>query len=143
MKPQLLIKRLSDKATLPTRGSADAAGLDLYASARVMIEPNGKALVPTDIAISVPTGHYGRIAPRSGLAVKNHIGVGAGVIDSDYTGPVQVVLFNHSATEPFAVNLGDRVAQLILEQISIPEMVEVAELTPSVRGSAGFGSTGK
>lgn len=140
---ELPVKRLSERATLPTRGSEEAAGLDLYAAARVMIEPHGKALIPTDLAIAVPVGHYGRVAPRSGLAVKSHISVGAGVIDSDYRGPVQVVLFNHSPTEPFAVNLGDRVAQLILERISYPTVVEVVELAPSVRGAGGFGSTGK
>lgn len=145
MRPQvqLFVKKLSDKATLPTRGSNEAAGLDLYASAPVTVPPHGKALVPTDIAIDIPPGHYGRVAPRSGLAVKNHINVGAGVIDSDYRGHVQVVLFNHSPTEAFVVNPGDRVAQLVLEQISIPAVVEVSDLAASVRGVAGFGSTGK
>lgn len=82
MRPQvqLFVKKLSDKATLPTRGSEEAAGLDLYASAAITVPPHGKALVPTDISIDVPAGHYGRVAPRSGLAVKNHINVGAGVI---------------------------------------------------------------
>jgi len=145
MRPQvqLFVKKLSDKATLPTRGSEEAAGLDLYASASINVPPNGKALVPTDIAIDIPSGHYGRVAPRSGLAVKNHIDVGAGVIDSDYRGHVQVVIFNHSTTEIFVINKGDRIAQLILEQISIPTVVEVNDLTTSNRGASGFGSTGK
>ena len=84
----------------------------------------------------------GRIAPRSGLASKNFIDTGAGVIDADYRGPVKVLLFNHSDTD-FAVQEGDRVAQLVLERIYTPEVLEVQELEESVRGAGGFGSTGK
>ncbi len=83
MRPQvqLFVKKLNKNATLPTRGSEEAAGLDLYASQSVTIPPHSKALIPTDISIDIPSGHYGRVAPRSGLAIKNHINVGAGVID--------------------------------------------------------------
>jgi dUTP pyrophosphatase len=83
----------------------------------------------------------GRIAPRSGLAAKNFIDTGAGVIDADYRGPVKVLLFNHSDTD-FAVAEGDRVAQLVLERIYTPDVMEVQELEESVRGAGGFGSTG-
>lgn len=83
----------------------------------------------------------GRIAPRSGLAAKNFIDVGAGVIDADYRGPVKVLLFNHGETG-FEVKEGDRVAQLVLERIYTPEVEEVEELEESVRGAGGFGSTG-
>lgn len=83
----------------------------------------------------------GRIAPRSGLAAKNFIDVGAGVIDADYRGQVKVLLFNHSDAD-FVVKEGDRVAQLVLERIYTPEVVEVQELEESVRGAGGFGSTG-
>jgi dUTP pyrophosphatase len=83
----------------------------------------------------------GRIAPRSGLASKNFIDTGAGVIDADYRGPVKVLLFNHADTD-FAVKEGDRVAQLVIERIYTPEVVEVQELEASVRGAGGFGSTG-
>lgn len=83
----------------------------------------------------------GRIAPRSGLASKNFIDTGAGVIDADYRGPVKVLLFNHSDTD-FAISEGDRVAQLVLERIYTPDVVEVQELEESVRGAGGFGSTG-
>lgn len=83
----------------------------------------------------------GRIAPRSGLASKHFIDTGAGVIDADYRGQVKILLFNHSETD-FDVNEGDRVAQLVLERIYTPDVVEVAELEDSVRGAGGFGSTG-
>ncbi|OTA97909.1 hypothetical protein M434DRAFT_391519 [Hypoxylon sp. CO27-5] len=139
--PPLLIKKLSSTAKLPTRGSAFAAGYDLYASQATSIPARGKALVETDISIAVPAGTYGRVAPRSGLASKHFIDTGAGVIDADYRGPVKVLLFNHSETE-FPVAVGDRVAQLIVERIYTPEVVEVQELEESVRGAGGFGSTG-
>lgn len=140
--PPLLIKKLSSTAKLPTRGSAFAAGYDLYASQPTTIPARGKALVETDISIAVPAGTYGRIAPRSGLASKHFIDTGAGVIDADYRGPVKVLLFNHNEAD-FAVAEGDRVAQLIVERIYTPEVVEVQELEESVRGAGGFGSTGK
>jgi dUTP pyrophosphatase len=82
-KIQLFVKRLTEEATLPTRGSEEAAGLDLYSAKELTIPPLGKATVPTEISIDIPWGHYGRVAPRSGLAHKHHIGVGAGVIDSE------------------------------------------------------------
>ena len=102
----------------------------------------GKALVKTDLSIAVPEGTYGRIAPRSSLAWKNSIHVGAGVIDGDYRGTVGVVLFNLS-TQDFFVMKGDRIAQLILEKILIAEVEEVDELDITSRGSGGFGSTGQ
>ncbi|KAH9888231.1 dUTP pyrophosphatase [Xylariomycetidae sp. FL2044] len=139
--PPLLIKKLSEKAKLPTRGSAFAAGYDLYASRDTVVPARGKVLVDTDIAIAVPAGTYGRIAPRSGLASKHFIDTGAGVIDADYRGPVKVLLFNHNEAD-FPVSEGDRVAQLVVERIYTPEVLEVAELEESVRGAGGFGSTG-
>lgn len=96
----LKVKKLSEHATLPVRASSRAAGYDLFAAHPTTIAAHGKALVKTDLSLAIPTGHYGRIAPRSSLAWKNHIDVGAGVIDEDYRGPLGVVLFNHSA-EPF------------------------------------------
>jgi len=137
----LLIKKLSEKGRAPTRGSEYAAGYDIYSAHNTIIPARGKALVDTDISISVPAGTYGRIAPRSGLASKNFIDVGAGVIDADYRGQVKILLFNHSDTD-FVVGEGDRVAQLILERIYTPEVVVVKELPLSARGAAGFGSTG-
>eukprot|EP01025_Chloroclados_australasicus_P004610 TRINITY_DN1118_c1_g1_i1.p2 TRINITY_DN1118_c1_g1~~TRINITY_DN1118_c1_g1_i1.p2 ORF type:complete len:191 (+),score=24.97 TRINITY_DN1118_c1_g1_i1:70-642(+) len=137
----LQIKKLSEKAIVPTRGSKKAAGLDLYSSEGLTIPARGRALVKTDIAISLPGHTYGRIAPRSGLAVKHGIDCGAGVIDEDYTGELKVLLFNHS-DEDFIVGEGDRVAQLIVVCIEQLEPQVVVELTATDRGSAGFGSTG-
>ncbi|QRV80272.1 dUTP diphosphatase [Ceratobasidium sp. AG-Ba] len=137
----LLIKRVSEKAKLPTRGSALAAGYDLYSAEKKVIPARGKALVDTQISIAVPLGTYGRIAPRSGLASKHMIDTGAGVVDADYRGILFVLLFNH-ADQDFTVEEGDRIAQLILEKIVTPEVVEVQDLEETLRGSAGFGSTG-
>ncbi|KAG9237612.1 dUTPase-like protein [Amylocarpus encephaloides] len=139
--PALLVKKLSDKAKLPTRGSAFAAGYDIYAARDAVVPGRGKVLVDTDLSMAVPAGTYGRIAPRSGLASKHMIDTGAGVIDADYRGQVKVLLFNHGEKD-FEVKEGDRVAQLVLERIYTPEVVEVLELEESVRGTGGFGSTG-
>ncbi|GAA5893801.1 hypothetical protein JCM8208_001248 [Rhodotorula glutinis] len=136
-----LVQRLVDAAKMPARGSALAAGYDLAAAEAKVVPAQGKALISTGLAIAVPEGTYGRIAPRSGLASKHMIDTGAGVIDADYRGEVKVLLFNH-AKEDFQVNAGDRVAQLILERIVTPEPQEVASLADTERGAGGFGSTG-
>lgn len=91
--------------------------------------------------MAIPSGHYGRVAPRSGLAVKNSIDTGAGVIDEDYRGNVGVLLFNHSDVD-FQINRGDRIAQLVLEKIITPTVVEVDSLDETERNTGGFGSTG-
>ncbi|EEH42962.2 deoxyuridine 5'-triphosphate nucleotidohydrolase [Paracoccidioides brasiliensis Pb18] len=139
--PPLMVKKLVSTARAPTRGSAFAAGYDLYCAAPTVIPAKGKGLVDTGLAIAVPEGTYGRIAPRSGLASKHFIDTGAGVIDADYRGEVKVLLFNFSDAD-FTVNEGDRIAQLVLERIYNPEVLEVEELEESVRGVGGFGSTG-
>ncbi|KJA24596.1 hypothetical protein HYPSUDRAFT_53662 [Hypholoma sublateritium FD-334 SS-4] len=139
--PNLLVKRLSEKATIPTRGSALAAGYDLYSAEKKLIPAHGKALVDTQLSIAVPHGTYGRVAPRSGLASKFMIDTGAGVIDADYRGVVFVLLYNLSDKD-FQVEQGDRIAQLILERIYTPEILEVDDLEETIRGAGGFGSTG-
>jgi dUTP pyrophosphatase len=106
-----------------------------------VILPKSHCLVSTGIAMATPTGTYGRIAPRSGLAVKHGIHIGAGVIDSDYRGPVKVVMFN-LGNLPFEIQQGDRIAQLILEKISVVDVIMVDNLEGTVRNHAGFGSTG-
>ena len=138
----LKVKKLSEFATIPKRGSPYAAGFDLSSAYDVDIPPCGKALVKTDISISIPPNTYARIAPRSGLALKNFIDVGAGVVDYDYRGNVGVILFNHSQDDYFCVERGDRIAQLILEKISMADVVEVDELDETARADGGFGSTG-
>lgn len=138
---KLRVKLLSSNGVLPKRGSALSAGYDLSAAHAVVIPKHGKALVKTDVAIACPENTYGRIAPRSGLAWKNFIDVGAGVIDADYRGNVGVLLFNHSEVD-FKVEVGDRVAQLILEQCLMIPVEECNELEDTVRGEGGYGSTG-
>ncbi|XP_059769332.1 deoxyuridine 5'-triphosphate nucleotidohydrolase, mitochondrial isoform X2 [Balaenoptera ricei] len=138
---RLRFVRLSEHATAPTRGSERAAGYDLYSAYDYTVPPMEKALVKTDIQIALPSGCYGRVAPRSGLAAKHFIDVGAGVIDEDYRGNVGVVLFNFGK-EKFEVKKGDRIAQLICERIFYPEIEEVQVLDDTERGSGGFGSTG-
>ncbi|XP_015092717.2 deoxyuridine 5'-triphosphate nucleotidohydrolase, mitochondrial isoform X1 [Vicugna pacos] len=139
---RLRFVRLSEHATAPTKGSGRAAGYDLYSAYDYTVPPMEKALVKTDIQIALPSGCYGRVAPRSGLAAKHFIDVGAGVIDEDYRGNVGVVLFNFGK-EKFEVKKGDRIAQLICERIFYPEIEEVQVLDDTERGSGGFGSTGK
>lgn len=145
MKPEqkcvLRFAKLSDQAFAPTKGSQKAAGFDLKSAYEYTIPARGKQLVMTDIQVQLPEGCYGRVAPRSGLAVKNFIDVGAGVVDEDYRGNLGVVLFNHSANE-FKVERGDRIAQFICERIFYPDLEEVSSLTETERGSGGFGSTG-
>uniref|UniRef100_A0A8C5L964 Deoxyuridine 5'-triphosphate nucleotidohydrolase n=1 Tax=Jaculus jaculus TaxID=51337 RepID=A0A8C5L964_JACJA len=132
---RLCLVRLSEHATAPTRGSTLAAGYDLYSAYDYTVPPKEKGIVKTGIQIAVPPGCYGRVAPRSGLAVKHFIDVGAGVIDEDYRGNVGFVLFNFGK-EKFEVKQGDRIAQLIYIE-------EVQVLDDTERGSGGFGSTGK
>ncbi|KAK4390687.1 Deoxyuridine 5'-triphosphate nucleotidohydrolase [Sesamum angolense] len=139
--PFLRVKKLSEKAILPSRGSPLSAGYDLSSAAETKVPARGKALIPTDLSIAIPEGTYARVAPRSGLAWKHSIDVGAGVIDADYRGPVGVILFNHSDVD-FEVKAGDRIAQLIIEKIVTPEVTEVDDLDSTHRGSGGFGSTG-
>ena len=131
---------MSNNAALPERSTNGAVGYDLCASQDCTILAGGKGLVKIGLSISFPTGLYARIAPRSGLALKKLIDVGAGVVDSDYRGEVGVVLFNHG-DQDFEVKMGDRIAQLILEKIDTLPVEEVQGLDNTVRGSGGFGST--
>ena len=137
----LLVKALNSNAKIPSRGSSKAAGYDLSSAENAIVPARGRKMIKTGIAIGIPQGHYGRVAPRSGLTLKNGIDVGAGVIDEDYRGEVCVILFNHS-DEDFIVNIGDRIAQLILEKISTPDVEVVNSLESTEREFSGFGSTG-
>jgi dUTP pyrophosphatase len=139
---RLHFKRLHPEAKLPARGSAGAAGLDLCAVERVSIEPGGRAAVRTGLAVAIPRGFYGRVAPRSGLAVRHGLDVLSGVIDSDYRGEILCLLVN-LGPEPFEVKPGARVAQLIIEAVAMPEPVWAEDLEETARGAGGFGSTGE
>ena len=136
------IKKLCYDAIVPTRGSDRSVGYDLYSSEDAMV-PNqcGRAMVGTGITVVLPPGVYGRVAPRSGLAAKHCINVGAGVIDPDYTGEIKVILFNHGLKD-FEIKKGDRIAQLILERCETPPIEEISIVEDTERGSGGFGSTG-
>ena len=140
-KARLQVKKLVDTAKLPILGSVNAAGYDLHALTPAVVPARGKVLVSTGLAFAIPVGNYGRIAPRSGLAAKHSIDVGAGVIDADYRGEVKVLLFNLSDTD-FEIKEGDRIAQMIIEKYTPTELVEVQDLAETDRGAGGFGSTG-
>ena len=139
--PKLRVKKLDPTAFIPAKGSEQAAGYDLFSIEPKVIPAKHKALISTGIAMMIPVGNYGRIAPRSGLAAKNFIDVGAGVIDSDYRGEVKVLLFNFSEVD-FQINVGDRIAQLIIEKYTRTDIEEVSDLDDTARGEGGFGSTG-
>jgi dUTP pyrophosphatase len=141
MSERLLFKRLHPEARLPSRGSARAAGLDLCAIERVTLAAGGRAAVRTGLAVAIPEGFYGRVAPRSGLAVRHGIDVLAGVVDSDYRGEILCALVNHG-TEAFEIEPGARVAQLVVEAIATPEPAWADDLEETERGAGGFGSTG-
>ena len=118
-KPTLKFVKMSDKARAPMKSSVGAAGFDLCSAVDVLVAPNDKALISTDLRVLVPSGTYGRVAPRSGIATSFNAHVGAGVIDEDYRGPLVVLLFNLGENS-FKVQQGDRIAQLICEKIVSP-----------------------
>jgi dUTP pyrophosphatase len=128
---------------LPTRAYADDAGLDLTACERVELAPGGRALVGTGLAVAIPEGHAGFVQPRSGLAVKHGISIvnSPGLIDSGYRGELKVTLLNTDLAEPFVVEPGMRIAQLVLLALPQFDLVEVDELPESERGVRGFGSS--
>ena len=136
------VRFLSDSAFLPTRGSQYSAGLDLYAPCPGEIKPLERLLVPLDISIELPLGTFGHILPRSGLALKHGIHVGAGVIDEDYRGNLGVLLFN-LRDQTFSFNKGDRIAQLVIKQYERVDIEYVNEMSETYRGNKGFGSSGK
>lgn len=138
---KIYFAKINKRALPPVFGSIGAVGADLSSAESLKVPRRGKCLVSTGLQVAIPLGHYGRVAPRSGLAFKHFIDVGAGVIDPDYRGELKVLLFNHSDTD-FQVNTGDRIAQLICERISRPTLVEVVNLEDTDRGTNGFGSTG-
>jgi dUTP pyrophosphatase len=147
MSNRLGVRLLSQHASVPTRASADAAGYDLTTAHSCVVVRGGRALVSTDVALCLPPSTYGRIAPRSGMALRNGITTGAGVIDRDYTGNVGVLLFNHDSHTDYHVTQGDRIAQLVVECISTPDVYVIHECDTSAdssgaRGASGFGSTG-
>ena len=136
------IKKLNINAKIPTRANPNDAGADLYSIESVVIPPLSRGVVKTGLALEIPVSYYGRVAPRSGLAAKHGIDVLAGVIDSSYRGEIGVVLLNTDSSNSFTVNVGDRIAQLIIESHYNPVFVEVLDLLETNRGEGGFGSSG-
>lgn len=140
------VKKLNEFATIPTYGSAEAAGADLYAclSEPITVLPGEVAWVGTGIALEVPKGCAGLVYARSGLACKRGLAPAnkVGVVDSDYRGEIKVVLFNHSK-EPQTIEHGERIAQFVITPVLTPVYEEVYELGETNRGTGGFGSTGR
>ena len=137
----LRFQQLDPRAVLPSRGSSFAAGLDICSIEDVTIGPHERAMVRTGLAVAIPHGFYGRVAPRSGLAVKLGVDVLAGVIDSDYRGELCCVLYNTSNAE-LSLQAGSKICQLIIEKIITPNAAWAADLDETARGAGGFGSTG-
>ncbi len=152
------IKKLTENAIIPTRGSEYAAGYDLYSTENYVLKPGERKLFKTNISLAIPRGFYGRIAPRSGLAYKNGIDVLGGVIDADYRGDIGVILLNTDNEEwsewlgegygikgegkNIEIKKGDRIAQIIFEQYFEVDFKEVENLDDSNRGENGWGSSG-
>lgn len=140
------VKKLKPNAVLPTYGSAEAAGADLYAclESSVVIQPGESAFIPTGLSMELPKGYAGLIYARSGLACKRGLAPAnkVGVVDSDYRGEFIVVLYNHGSV-PQEISHGERIAQLVITPVFTPGFTEVAELTDTERSAGGFGSTGK
>ncbi len=133
---------------LPTYQTADAAGLDLTAAvaadAPLILSPGNRAVVPTGLAIALPSGTEGQIRPRSGLAARHGVTVlnAPATIDADYRGEIGVLLFNHGS-EPFVIRRGERIAQRVIARIEQAQLLPVSTLPPTSRGSGGWGSTGR
>lgn len=139
------IKKISNKAIIPTYGSKNAAGMDMYSIDTVTIEPGQTVMVHTGICMEIPDGYYGALYPRSGLATKRGLRLAncVGVIDSDYRGEVIAALYNDSAA-PQKIREGDRIAQLIINPYVRPDTLnEVDDLSDTDRGAGGFGHTGE
>ena len=143
---KVLIKKLNSKVQLPKYKTDGSSGMDLMAfiESSINIKSQESALIPTGISIAIPEDTEVQIRPRSGLAVNSSVSVlnTPGTIDSDYRGEIKIILFNHGKEE-FIVNNGDRIAQMILMPVLKAEFEEIKELPKTVRGSGGFGSTGK
>ena len=142
---KLPFTRLTEAARAPVRATDDDAGYDLRAAEAATLPPGARASVGTGVALAIPEGLAGLVLPRSGLALRHGIALvnAPGLIDAGYRGEVRVLLLNTDPAAPFEVEVGDRVAQLVIVRHEAPELVEVEELAESARGGAGFGSTGR
>ena len=141
---RVLVRRLDPGLPMPARAREEDAGLDLYAAEAATIEPGGRILVPTGIAVAIPPGYAGLVLPRSGLALRQGVTLlnTPGLIDPGYRGEVKVLLVNHGRVAA-TVALGDRIAQLLIQRVEATELIEVEELPTTDRDTGGFGSTGR
>jgi dUTP pyrophosphatase len=141
---EVLVQRLDPGLPMPAREHPGDAGLDLRSRLDVRLEPGGRSLVPTGIAIALPSGFAAFVHPRSGMALRHGVTVlnAPGTIDAGYRGEISIILVNHDRFEAFDIARGDRIAQLIVSPVVTAAMVEVSDLPGSHRGSGGFGSTG-
>ncbi len=146
LRPQVMIKKLHPLATMPKYMTELAAGMDICAllNEPIQLAPGERSLIPTGLAFAIPPGFEIQVRPRSGLAIKHGIALvnAPGTIDADYRGEVRIILINHGQ-ESFTINSGDRIAQLIVAPVSQADLVEVSELSETLRGEGGFGHTGK
>ncbi len=139
------VMRLDPRARLPSRAHDGDAGLDLFALDETTLEPGARESVGTGIAVEIEAGHAGLVVPRSGLALRHGISVvnAPGLIDAGYRGELRVLLLNTDPAQPFTVRAGDRIAQLVIVAVSLPEPVELEQLSESERAGGGFGSSGR
>ncbi len=140
----LRVARLEARARLPTRAHPGDAGVDLHALEAAVLAPGERASIPTGIAVEIAPGHAGLVLPRSGLAARHGISIvnAPGLIDADYRGELRVLLLNTDREQPFELAAGDRIAQLVIVAVALPQIVEVSGLTETLRGAGGFGSSG-
>ena len=142
---QVQIQRLDPDVELPQYARPGDAGLDLRASEDVELAPGKRAMVPTGLAIALPEGYAGFVQPRSGLAAREGLSIvnTPGLIDSGYRGELKIIAINTDDEHTIHIKRGDRIAQLVIQEVPVVHLVEVDELEASERGAAGFGSTGK
>ena len=142
---QVLITRLDPSIPLPTYAKGGDAGADIVTRVDVTLQPGERALVPTGIAIALPDGYVALVHPRSGLAIKHGVTMvnAPGTVDAGYRGELQCIMINHDPEEAITFHKGDRIAQLVIQQVERAEFIEVESLPGSGRGTGGFGSTGR
>ncbi|HEV2377160.1 MAG TPA: dUTP diphosphatase [Streptosporangiaceae bacterium] len=140
----VLIKRLDPGLPMPARAHPGDAGVDLYAAVDVTIAPTQRTVVPTGVAIALPAGYAAFVHPRSGLAARHGVTLvnAPGTVDAGYRGEIKVILLNTDAAAPVTFRRGDRIAQLVIQQVASPEFCEVQSLPGSARADGGFGSSG-
>ena len=145
MATKVLVTRLDPDLPLPAYAKGGDAGADLVARIDVELKPGERKLVPTGISIALPDGYVALVHPRSGLAIKHGVTMvnSPGTVDAGYRGELQIILINHDRSETVFFKRGDRIAQLVIQQVARAEFVEVKSLPGSGRGAAGFGSTGR